>query len=335
MQISSLSRTVREGILDFAWAQWTQMGAAGVQKRTDRWAIDPEALLVFTLQVAARRDVRLFDEVLDWLASDGQLISTQRVKNLARGMGDASRLVSASMAWAGSRNAGLRAWTSAPRPPKANEPVIDFGLRTRDPDEVFRSFGVWRPLVQPSGKSTEPVSKLPVNFAFRLRLLFGVGSRAEVLRYLLTIDRPESNARQITDAAAFAKRNVSETLTALTQAKVLIVRWRGNERVYGIDHGRWAALLGGPGGGLPAYVDWLRLLPVLRRLLDWVEDQVQAGLSDYMLASEARRLIEELRSDLESVGVQLPDTSTVHGVDFWPVFADIVGSTLQLLRPGT
>jgi hypothetical protein len=297
--------------------------------------MDPEALLIFTLGVAPGRDIRLFDEVLDWVASNGQLISSRRVKNLARDSDAVRRVVNASLAWAGSRNPALRAWTSVPRKPQEDVPVLDFGLRANAPDEVFLSFGVLRPPVQPSGKSIGPVPSLPVNFAFRLRDLFGVGSRAEVLRYLLTTARAESNARQITDAAAFAKRNVSETLAALTQAMVLVVRWRGNERVYGIDHDRWNELLGDRDRLLPIYVDWLRLLPSLKRLLDWLEDQTQVGLSDYMLASEARRLIEELHPSLESAGVQIQDTRMAYGADYWPVFVGIVETIIQMLRPAT
>jgi len=113
------------------------------------------------------------------------------------------------------------------------------------------------------------------------------------------------------------------------------VRWRGNERVYGIDHDRWTELLGDRDGLLPIYVDWLRLLPSLKRLLDWLEDQTRVGHSDYMLASEARRLIEELQPSLESAGVQIQDTRMAYGADYWPVFVGIVETIIQMLRPAT
>jgi hypothetical protein len=69
--------------------------------------------------------------------------------------------------------------------------------------------------------------------------------------------------------------------------------------------------------------------------LDWLEDQTQVGLSDYMLASEARRLIEELHPSLESAGVQIQDTRMAYGADYWPVFVGIVETIIQMLRPAT
>ena len=83
MQISDLRRDVRARVLAFAWDQWAQMGVFGTSRRADRWAADPEALLLFTLEVA-RADARLFDEVLDWLALNERLVSVQRLRNLCR-----------------------------------------------------------------------------------------------------------------------------------------------------------------------------------------------------------------------------------------------------------
>jgi hypothetical protein len=54
----------------------------------DRSAQDPEALLLFTFEVA-RDDPRLFGEVLDWLALNERLVSVQRLRNLCRDDADA------------------------------------------------------------------------------------------------------------------------------------------------------------------------------------------------------------------------------------------------------
>src|SRR5687768_15671308 len=64
MLISTLRDEVQTTLVDFAWSQWAQMGVFASTDRRDTWAQDPEALLVFTLHIA-RREPRLFDEVLD------------------------------------------------------------------------------------------------------------------------------------------------------------------------------------------------------------------------------------------------------------------------------
>jgi hypothetical protein len=83
MQISEIRDKVSQGLLDFAWRQWAQVGVSATVEGADRWAVDPEALILFTIGIG-RRDPRLFDEMLDWMAFNHELLSTQRLRNLAR-----------------------------------------------------------------------------------------------------------------------------------------------------------------------------------------------------------------------------------------------------------
>src|ERR1700683_72499 len=100
MLLSELRERVRQGFLEFAWRQWAQMGVPANIAGFDRWAIDPEALIVFTIEVA-RRDPRLFDEMLDWLAENRRLLTIQRLRNLSVRLPVDTRLVGAVIAWAG------------------------------------------------------------------------------------------------------------------------------------------------------------------------------------------------------------------------------------------
>ena len=52
-----------------------------MRAQTLPWIIDPEALLLATTTFG-RHDPRLFDEVLDWLNTNGQTINLQRLQNL-------------------------------------------------------------------------------------------------------------------------------------------------------------------------------------------------------------------------------------------------------------
>lgn len=102
--------TFREGARDtairFVWNQWAQMGVFGSAVRSEQRAADPEALLLFTLEVS-RSDPRLFDEVLDWLALNGRLFSQQRIRNLMLDE-EQERLVGAALAWASLQTPALR-----------------------------------------------------------------------------------------------------------------------------------------------------------------------------------------------------------------------------------
>src|ERR1700724_2889126 len=98
MLISEIRNKVSQGLLDFAWRQWAQVGVSATVEGSDRWAVDPEALILFTIGIA-RRDPPLFDEMLDWMAFNHELLSTQRLRNLARRFPLPSALVTAVTEW--------------------------------------------------------------------------------------------------------------------------------------------------------------------------------------------------------------------------------------------
>jgi hypothetical protein len=331
MQISDLRHQVRRRLLAFAWDQWAQMGVFGTTRRADRWAADPEALLLFTLELA-RADARLFDEVLDWLALNERLMSVQRLRNLCRDDTDRT-LADAALDWvAQSRYSGRR----GPRPPASESarPVQlfrDVKADARRADKTFRAHGWLKPPTDRNRKSQPPNLLAPINIAFRLRQILGIGARAEVARFLLTVNAPSVTAQVVSASAAYAKRNVHEALTALHSAGVIDAVAVGNEQRYRIDRERWAALLGLTEDGLPSERDWPQLFHALRLLVRWLEDERQEGLSDYMLASEARTLADELVPELRYAGVRVPFDGRT-GAEYWQTFVELVDAALAALE---
>ena len=79
MPSSTLKARLAEGLRDFTWNEWAQMGLLAPAKRTSRWAQDSEALIVFTLEVA-RDDPRLLDELL----VNESLLSARRLRAVCR-----------------------------------------------------------------------------------------------------------------------------------------------------------------------------------------------------------------------------------------------------------
>ena len=323
MQISDLRRTARDRLLDFAWDEWAQMGVSAAARRTERSAQDPEALLLFTLEVA-RGDARLFGEVLDWLALNERLMSVQRLRNLCRDDADRT-LAEAALAWvAHSKEGGQRRRGAAKS--ELSPPVQLFREVNADPrraDAAFRAHGWLMPPTVRSGKSQVPDLHAPINFAFRLRLLLGIGARAEAARFLLTVHAPSVTAQVVTESAGFAKRNVHEALAALHWAGVVDAVTVGNEQRYRIDRPRWEALLGLPADGLPTERSWPQLLHALRVLVRWLGDEQHGRLSAYMLASEARTLAEQISPELRYAGVRIPPGGRL-GAEYWHDFVSLV-----------
>lgn len=335
MSISALRERVRSELTSFAWDQWAQMGVFAPTERRDRWAADPEALLLFSLEIG-RDEPRLFDEVLDWMLTNERLVSVQRLRNLSAGEEDRD-LAEAALTWVASQ-----------RPSARFKPLADTGSRSgnlrplfrtvaqqvRSPDEVFLTFDLLKPDTPPSGKSQPPNPELPINFAFRMRHLFGLGSRAEVVRYLITFSEAAVPAQSVAEAAGYAKRNVNETLAALVASRTVTTFEVGNERRYLLNRALWDQLLELQPGARPTYRDWPRLLSALRRLTRWLEDTRLDQLSPYMLASEARTLMDELESSLATASVLLPSTANAQGEEYWTVFEEQVDQILSALKYG-
>ena len=292
MSISELRDDVQKALADFLWDEWGQMGVSANTKRHDTWATDPEALLLLTFEVG-RGEPRLFNEVLDWMLVNERLLSIQRLRNLATDEAD-QVLVESAVGWLGENHPRARL---KPKPGKPEDPQAFFrGSRRKisDPDPAFLAQGFMKPRSEPSGKSQAPNLVLPINLAFRLRLLLGVSVRAEVARVLLATDRPWMNAQELARSTAYAKRNVREAATSLASAGFVYSHSIGNENLFEASS-RWPDFLDIE---LPELKDWPQIFRGLRRLLRWLVDPGNHDLSDYMLMSSARTLVEEIEPDL-------------------------------------
>ena len=334
MLISEIRDEVSQGLLDFAWRQWAQIGVSATVEGADGWAVDPEALILFTIGIA-RRDPRLFDEMLDWMAFNHELLSTQRLRNLAGRFPLPPGLVAA-----------VTAWTRQTAP--VNLPVSDQNAPAQDresvfspdvlafvskQDPVFAQHGFIRPPAARTGKSHEPNPALPVNLSFRLRHLFGPGGRSEAMRVLLTWPVGPLDAARIADEAGFAKRNISDVLTSLAASGVIKAAWSGNERHFTAYRERWALLLDLAGPGMPSFVSWVHLLPAALQIIMWLDEKAGTAESDYLIASQARSLMSRITRDLEAAGIDIPHQRPAHGTAYVSVFAEI--SHALLARLGT
>jgi hypothetical protein len=304
MLSSALKTSVEGALIRFAWEEWSQMGVLATGGAPRRWAQDPEALLLFTFEVG-RSDPRLFDEVLDWLVTNEQLVSLRRLRSLAVDPEDKA-LGDAVIAWLGRQRPKAR-FASVARP-ASGEVLEHLFFDDRFPvahvDDAFAEHGWLRPAVSGRSKSGPPDLEAPINLSFRLRHLLGLAARAEVVRLLFTMPNSGPTASTLARTAGYTKRNVHEALSSLEQADVIGAFRAGNELRYRIDHQRWAAFL-----NLREpieHVDWPPLLLSMRRVLRWLRSAVDGDLSDYLLSSSARDLLERIRPDLEEAGVEVP-----------------------------
>jgi hypothetical protein len=326
-----------DALLTFLWQQWSQLGVSGdAPVSRDNWLIDPETLLLFTLQLG-RFDPRLFDEVMDWCATNGEWLSIQRIKALSKPpvaveteenvsalqgehpstdvLAQTLHAVAATL-FARNRSGRWRALL----PPKgmntdhgkAKEPIAFFRERTGEPlpifgkeDPHFRAADLSRSPVNLRGLSMPPPIDAPPCLILKLRALFGLDPRAEVVAYLLT--HPIAGTRELARATAYAPSTIHTVLSRLSAGHFLL---GGPNSGYEAERARWRAFL----GELPlpdvAWVDWARVLPALATALDALNPVTAYQESPYLRASRLLRLGEHLCESLTGSGLPNPFATT-------------------------
>lgn len=333
MLISARRADLVAGLLAFAWDAWAQLGVSAAATTKSPWCHDPEALLLFSLEVA-RDDPRLFEEVLDWVVLNDALVSTRRLKTLCVDDAD-RRLAGAVTEYSTRARRPTRRPVGVPLDEADLEPLYSGGVQAiRELDPAFAAHGLAKARVGRSGKAGAPDLHLPVSFALRVRQILGLGARAEVVRLLITIGSSTS-VSVIAEGAAYARRNVQEALAGLHLAGVVSIAHAGAEPRYAVDPAAWSALLGIERGELPTHRDWPQLLGAARRVLRWLRRPDLDAMSEYLRASSARDLVDEVRDDLTYAGV--PVGPIGRGEDVWTVLdgvLDRIIAALAVAGPG-
>jgi hypothetical protein len=285
--------TFAEQATALAWGAWVELGVSGWTETHTDWAIDPEPLIVFTAFLGDE-DARLRDETTDWCVRNWRHVSKTRLKNLVREQPPAVRSTFGAFAATVGEHAGV-VW------PYSTEP---------------RRFTV-------TGRSSAPQLDKPSMVWLRLRAMFGIGARTEILRYFLSQEDGRSSAASISAATNYTKRNVAEECDALAHAGVLSVRPMGNRFYYSLaKRTQLEAFV----GSMPAITpNWTAMFGIARQLVS-LESSAETGAAR-TLAVKARTALDEMEADLDELEID-PPSSGLRGEDLWPAIRSLGNETL-------
>lgn len=291
MNASELYPPLLDALLESAWRQWTAIGLAGV-RADDHTIVDPEALIVATLELG-RSDARLFDEALDWMARNSDLVDVARLRRLGKGVtADQRRLLGVAARIAGLHGAGPTLSRLPEEEFIAREAQSAYGEQVlfraargpegawHEPDALFAKAGYARAPLELRGMSQRPPSGTPASLRFRARGLVGIGPRAEVLTYLSTHEW--GHGREIAARAAYGQAPVAAYLSALADSGLAERRVDGRRTLY-----RLSGALRGLGGLVPRYVDWVQAWPALMNLLEALQPSELSEDAAWMRAYQA------------------------------------------------
>ena len=341
MWLNSFRNEIETKVLRFLWRQWAELGvsASGVnlEFERDHWTIDPEALLLFS-SVLARHDARLFDEIMDWLGANAAFMNIPRLKSVARSsaLGD-DRVIAAMADVVGQHHSRLN-WrftvSNIPgeRSPlffaAGGEPMPSYGK----PDETFLRFGFTRGRVELRGRSGLFNQNMPECALLRLRALFGVSARAEIILYLLTHETgyPTGIARE----TGFSQKNIHDTMVDLSSSGFIFAKQvEGRKRSYFMRKNPPPPFLHAPDQP-PEWVTWPPLFKALQSLLAQLRATEEKQMSENLLASELRRITDEIRPFVEKAGFVdiLHDARGSSSKDYMTTFKQNMARLMKSIR---
>jgi len=317
----------QNALVEFVWQQWCELGVAGAASSHLAWLIDPEPLVLFSLDVA-RQDPRVFDEILDWLLKNGEWINVQRLVTILRADGVGTpRLMQAVAATITACRCDSR-WkqivrlerSEAPEP----EPLFRIGGRPWDPgveaDATFLKYGFRRSPVSTRGLSSAVSTANPRGVAFKTRALFGVSVRADVIAYLVTSGK--GHPSQISRLLGFSQKQVQDILVEMARSGLVHVQHVGRQKDYSVAGERWCQFLFGSDTPPVQWVDWRALTRGLSILWRGIIDTVPKSSTNYVASSMARRAMRGAREDLLRCGIDISmeDDRAHHGEAYLEVF---------------
>jgi len=202
-----------EAMAQRLWDQWCAIGVRGrsTKSRDVSWVVDPESLLLASTR-AFSFDPRLKDVAMDWVITNGEQVSLARLKGIAKNHGFADRVELSSFAETISENS-----------PTAKQ---------------------WKTLIEDSGEGVFRVQESAYHFRknsrqpdphslacllFKLRGLFGVNSRAEIILWLLA--NRSGHPAMIAKETGWFSKTVQKTLNELVLSGFFEVSQPGREKL--------------------------------------------------------------------------------------------------------
>lgn len=316
-----------ENILDFLWRQWSALGVAGGARTEDVWVIDPEAMLVFSLEMA-QYEPRLFDEILDWLVVNGKWIDIQRLRGIIKAKDEKTRRLVSAVACYISHEAKTyqRKWRALGLLNGADSTAQrEILFKTKDGEHypkpresfaVFHDYGFLREEFSLRKMSKSVSVTAGSTLRFLLRSLFGIGSRSECILYLLTHEA--GHPTEIANAVGISVRGTQDTLIELAESGLVLTRVKGKRKIeYWLSQKRWWEFLSSMNleeMKTPVWIDWISLYSALMSVWE-VLQEIEKTKSDYMRSSKLRDAMDTISIEFSKSRLDLP---SIPGSDVRP-----------------
>lgn len=284
----SLRSYIREVTLDVIWRQWHGVGGMTSSDRRTNSLVDPEALILMSLALQ-QEEPRLGDVLGDWITINSDLISVQRIRNLACHFGPSTRASLASVARIAVEDGKDHRW----------KPLLG-----------NHGSGLPRRTAKGSEKKRATRARLlePAALMLRLRLAFGVGIKADMLAFLLSAEHEvRASISVIAGATDYTVAPVRKAAQNLVEAR-FVEQTTDTRSEYHVNRDAWRELL--EVRTLPAWRGWAIRFGFVNAFFDWVDATEGRPTSSYIYESKGLALMKKHARAFRWTGAsrRLPDS---------------------------
>ncbi|MBN1983512.1 MAG: hypothetical protein JW795_18385 [Chitinivibrionales bacterium] len=336
--LKSFKNDFLENILEFLWRQWSALGVAGYSQSSDTWTIDPEALLLLSLSLS-RYEPRLFDEIMDWLATNGSMMNIQRIKSILSQEHFQSQKLMSAVAFIMSKIGKAAKWNRLSQInevseveeelfiKKNGEPISHFGRS----DPNFYKFGFLRGPLKIRGHTKMVGVTRNTGLLFKLRALWGINARAEIMLYLLTHET--GHPRKIAQETYYFQKTVQDALVEMARSGIIGIQTKGKEKHYWIRREDWFRVLQ-INDPQPVWITWPPLLRALELIWFKICEPDFLNSDDLLQSSELRQLMKSIRPAIVKSGFGHLLSDDVHylGEAYIPVFISDIDRLFEKMR---
>lgn len=301
-----------ETLLGLIWGAWSQVGVMGHGQPREGLIVDPEPLLLLTLE-CARQDSRVFDEVLDWLARNGRWVNVVRLTTLLEQDRTCPvNLVGAVAAFMMQYNKGPKWRQLAARcQPNSGEILTPLFFRQGKPlnplgderDEIFARYGWARSPVRLRGQSQPMPAWTPTSLVLKCRAFFGVNIRADVFAWLVA--HGQGTASGLARELGYSQRRVQDTLLEMQLAELFQIRFDGNRKEYSLDASKGWQLLFEASSKRAAWFNWRAFARGISIVWKKAFTMKEQDLTADVFESELGKALIASQPDLTSAGMPL------------------------------
>ncbi len=317
---------INEKMIRFLWQQWSSLGVVGYGNGENPWIIDPEALLLFSLTIS-RSEPRLFDEIMDWLDINGRFCNIQRLRSILKKEDFSCHKIMKAVAKIMTERGKTTKWDRLSQKSnqqdssenlffkKNGEQIPHFGK----PDPIFQEYGLLRGPLKFRGHTQPVKASKNTGLIFKLRTLWGVNTRAEIILYLLTHE--SGHPRQIARETYFFQKTIQDVLVDMSRSGLVYIQQKGKEKHYWIKQDDWYNLLQITDKKL-VWINWPSLFSALEKVWLKLNEPDFLNLDSLLQSSELRQIMKAIRPKIESAGFTrvLSDDKLYLGEEYKPIF---------------